>query len=257
MVRNARARLPGPLQHLTSRGQARRAIFIDDIDRRRLLLEIGRAFDAHEVRLLAYCLMGNHYHLVVDSAGGDLSAFVSHVNGRHAQAFNHRHGGSGHVFEGRFHAQPIETDAHLAASCRYVEMNPVRAGLVRAPEDWPWSSHRALMGWAEAPRWLDTERVLRLGTAVDDPRDLGALRARWARGFDIEPAGNASTMPAPVGQDALASTRSVQEWLALGPTREAAMRRARFEGGFTLARIAEATGLSVSQVSRLTRAGGR
>ena len=108
---------------------------------------------------LAYCLMGNHYHLVLCTGGGRLSELMQHLNGVYTRSFNRRHGLVGHLLQGRFKSILVDSDRYLMAVCRYVELNPVRATLVARPEDWSWSSFRAHVGLADAPSWLDCERL--------------------------------------------------------------------------------------------------
>ena len=111
--------------------------------------------DRFEALLLAYCQMGNHFHLVLHTRRANLSRLMRHVNGVYTQSFNRRHGLVGHLFQGRFKAILVDTDAYLLALCRYVERNPVAARLVAKPEDWMWSSCRAHIGLVDTPRWLD------------------------------------------------------------------------------------------------------
>jgi REP element-mobilizing transposase RayT len=108
----------------------------------------------------AYCLMENHYHLVIETPEANLSAGVQRLNGRYAQAFNSRYALSGHLFQGRFHSVSVKSDGHLLELARYLALNPVRAGLCARPEDWPWSSCRAVLGMVSPPTFLRIERVL-------------------------------------------------------------------------------------------------
>ena len=110
-------------------------------------------FDAE---VLCYCRMGNHYHFVLHTRQAKLSRLMRHVNGVYTQDFNRRHGKVGHLFQGRFKAILVDRDAYLLTLCRYVELNRVRARMVAAVGDWPWSSYRAHVGLAPAPPWLDS-----------------------------------------------------------------------------------------------------
>lgn len=109
---------------------------------------------------LAYCLMPNHVHYVVDAEIEQLSLAMQYVNGHYAQRFNREHGYRGHLFQGRFHAKTIRDEAHLPGAIRYVVLNPVRAGLCARPENWRWSSYRACAGLEPARHFLDVERAL-------------------------------------------------------------------------------------------------
>jgi hypothetical protein len=104
--------------------------------------------------------MENHYHLVVETTGSNLSAGVQLLNGRYAQAFNARYSLVGHLFQGRFHSVLVCADEHLIELSRYLAWNPVRAGLCARPEDWPWGSYRAVIGTSPPPAFLDVKRLL-------------------------------------------------------------------------------------------------
>ena len=118
--------------------------------------------DVVDWTVLAYCLMPNHVHLVVDASVPELSAAMHRINGLYAQRFNREHGYTGHLFQGRFHAKPISFESHLPGAIRYVVLNPVRAGLCRHPRHWRWSSYRACAGLEPAHRFLDGTRALAL-----------------------------------------------------------------------------------------------
>jgi putative transposase len=114
----------------------------------------------YEWNCQSYCLMGTHYHLIVQTPQANLSAGMQMLNGRYAQRFNWRHGRRGHLFGARFMSVHVEDDAHLMAAHRYVARNPVRAGLCLNPGDWRWSSYRALVGLERPPFFLDVEGAL-------------------------------------------------------------------------------------------------
>jgi putative transposase len=156
MSRSLRIEFPGAIHHVTSRGDRREAIFVDDEDRRALLAVVEQAIDRFDADILAYCLMGNHYHFVLHTRQANLSRLMRHLNGAYTQDFNRRHGKVGHLFQGRFKAMLVDRDAYLLAVCRYVELDPVRAAMVDAPGAWPWSSYLGHVGRVEIPAWLDT-----------------------------------------------------------------------------------------------------
>jgi REP element-mobilizing transposase RayT len=108
----------------------------------------------------AYCLMGNHYHLLIETPQPNLVRGMRRLNGVYTQAFNRRHARVGHVLQGRYKAVLVDKESYLLELCRYVVLNPVRAKLVRRPEDWPWSSYRTMVSKAEAAEWLAVEKVL-------------------------------------------------------------------------------------------------
>jgi REP element-mobilizing transposase RayT len=161
MARPLRIQFPGALYHVTSRGNARQPVYRDDRDRRSFLGLLGEAVERFGWQCHAYCLMENHYHLVIQTPEPNLSRGMRHLNGVYSQRFNHRHERVGHLFQGRFHAVLVEREAHLFELARYVVLNPVRAGLVPDPTDYPWSSLRATLGLTRAPSWLQVEPLLR------------------------------------------------------------------------------------------------
>jgi len=160
MARPLRIEFPGAVYHITSRGNALQDIYVDDADREAFLDVLTRVVERFHWLCHAYCLMGNHYHLLVETLEPTLSRGMRQLNGVYTQRFNRRHGRAGHLFGGRFKAILVEREAYLLELCRYVVLNPVRAGLVRAAKDWPWSSYRATAGLAEAPPFLTVDWIL-------------------------------------------------------------------------------------------------
>lgn len=160
MVRPLRLEFPGALYHVISRGNERSPIFRDDWDRGFFLGILGSVVRTTGWLLHSYCLLGNHYHLLVETPEGNLSKGMHALNGRYSQTFNRRHDRAGHVLEGRFKAVLVEKEAHLLELHRYIVLNPVRAGLVVRPEDWIWSSYRATCGLRKRPSWLEVRWTL-------------------------------------------------------------------------------------------------
>jgi putative transposase len=144
VARRPRRELPGGIYHVVSRGSNRCAIYVDDIDRKTFLTLLGSVVVHHGWTCHAFCLMTNHYHLIVEAEQPDLSRGMQRLNGRYAQLFNQRHDRDGHLFRGRYSAYVIDRESRLESSCRYVLENPVRAGLCKYPSDWPWSGCPAL-----------------------------------------------------------------------------------------------------------------
>jgi REP element-mobilizing transposase RayT len=128
--------------HAVTRGAGGIAIYRTDFDRRAFVRLLGEVVQRHEWNVHAFCLMTNHYHLVVEALRDDLSDGFHRLNGIYAQAFNRRHARKGHLFGDRFWCGEIETEEQLATTCRYVLANPVRAGICRRIEDWRWSGSR-------------------------------------------------------------------------------------------------------------------
>ena len=182
MSRPLRIEFPGATYHVTSRGDRCEAIFVDDEDRQRLLAVVAGALERFEAVALAYCLMGNHYHLVLRTYRPNLSQVMRQVNGVYTQSFNRRHGKVGHVFQGRFKAVLVDEEAYLMAVCRYVEWNPVRAGIVPEVLDWPWSSAQQHLGLASAEPWLDSAALFGhlLGRDAVLPSDWHEARGKYA-----------------------------------------------------------------------------
>ena len=163
MSRPLRVLFPGALYHVFSRGNDRRPIFGVETDFVRFLELLALGIDRHGWRCHAYCLMHNHYHLLVDTPRANLSEGMRHLNGCYAQDFHRRHGTVGHLFQGRFGATLVEKDeGHVFAVVRYIARNPVAAGICERPQDWPWSSYAALIGERPPPDWLTTHWLLGL-----------------------------------------------------------------------------------------------
>lgn len=175
MARRPRVQFCGALYHVCSRGDRQEPIFNTDNDRHMFLDTLGEAARNYDLLFLAYCLMGNHYHLVMQTRQANLSEAMRYINGVYTQRYNRRNDTSGHVFQGRFHANLIGCDNYMTEACRYVELNPVRAKLVRDPHEWEWSSYRAHLGMATCPPWLAF-------TLSDEEMPVAA---RQARHFDI------------------------------------------------------------------------
>jgi hypothetical protein len=228
--------------------------------------------------------MGNHYHLVLHTRQANLSRLMRHVNGVYTQAFNRRHGMVGHLFQGRFKAILVDADAYLLTLCRYVERNPVAAGLVATAGEWAWSIYRAHVDETPAPDWLDTDHLLgyladiqtfdaagRQGAALayrawvhDNSRDEAdaklwqvALRQQVYLGSDeFVSRTQARSLPQKrLASDVPKAQRmapiTFEQCLHKCPDQATAMHMAYREGGMTMTAIAQQAGLSVSRVSRL------
>ena len=157
--RKPRINVEGGIYHAFARGNNRMPVFRDDVDRGAYLQRLQRISANKEWRCLAFCLMTNHVHMLVETPEGNLSSGMRVLLGRYAQAFNLRHKRSGHLFEGRFGSVLVESDAHLCATAAYIARNPVAAALCDRPENWIWSSY-ALTLDAQAESWIDTARLL-------------------------------------------------------------------------------------------------
>lgn len=142
-----------------SRGNRKSPIFDDDEDRRRFMATLSKAVLRYGIRLYAWCLMTNHYHLVFDTPRGNLSDAMRHINGVYTQASNRLHRRTGHVYEGRFRSIVVQRESYLRRVARYVVLNPVRAHLTAATEEWPWSSYGATAGTESAPPYLYSDWI--------------------------------------------------------------------------------------------------
>ncbi len=160
MSRPLRIELAGGLYHVTSRGDRREDIYGDDVDRVKWLALLGEVCARFNWRCHAYCLMSNHYHIVVETVEGNLSKGMRQLNGVYTQYFNRAHDRIGHVFQGRYKAILVEKDNYLMELARYVVLNPLRARMVKNIAKWPWSSYPAMIGEAPIPVWLETDWLL-------------------------------------------------------------------------------------------------
>lgn len=281
MARPLRIEYPGACYHITARGNAKQAIFRDDADREILLRILGAAVKRFAWELHAYCLMGNHYHLLVQTPVPNLSRGMKQLNGVYTQRFNRRHERVGHLFQGRFGAILVERETYLLELVRYVSLNPVRAGMVSAPEQWPWSSHKAHAALAPAPEWLRMEAILERFAA--DPMEAPLRYRRFvADGIGLEGPWSQLRGQVLLGTDlfaerfrALVARRGVStevpraDRLAARPSldallprgepmhkaeRNAAIAQACLTHGYTLAEVARHAGLHYSSITRIVQA---
>lgn len=283
MARPLRIEFPGAIYHVTSRGDRREPIYDDDADRQGFLDVLGEALDRYDACALAFCLMDNHYHLVLHTRSANLSRLMRHVNGVYTQTYNRRHHKVGHLFQGRFKAILVDRDAYLLEVCRYVDLNPVRARMVTEPGDWPWSSYGAHEGVRLPPVWLDTASVhgYLLGRDVATAADARRAAQRYAKlvaqGKEVRLWDDALRQQIFLGDetfvermqtlleaDRLVTTDIPRAQRSRRPKslraylgeygRDEAIYQAHREGGHTLSAIAGELGLSVSRVSRIVSA---
>lgn len=166
MARPLRLPFPGGIYHVTARGNDRQTIFADDADCSLFLVVLASVVARYRVRCHAYCLMSNHYHVLLQTPDGNLSAAMRQLNGVYTQRFNRSHERCGHVLQGRFGAQLVDGQAYLLEVCRYIVLNPVRASLASHPRDWRWSSFRATAGEGTVPGFLTVDWVQALSGAT-------------------------------------------------------------------------------------------
>ena len=288
MARPPRIELPGAVYHLSSRCEPGVAACVDDVDRRALLDLIAQTMQRFDAQVLAFCLLPEHVDLLLFTRQANLSRLMRHLNGVYTQYHNRRHGSEGPLFHGRFKGVLVDREAHLLDACRYLELSPLRLGLVNDLSAWLWSSYRAHAGLEPAPPWLDADglHAFVLGRSLRGALDRRRAADRYAAlvasdsGFELW-AGRlhqqiflgdaafaermrAAARPAKTGGSGRlarvsssrpsASRSSRRAWadcLAASPSREQALYQAHTEGGWSMTALAAELGLSVSRVSRL------
>jgi REP element-mobilizing transposase RayT len=186
MARAPRLEYPGALYHVTVRGVRQDDIFCDDRDRTAFLATLTWALQKFDAHAFALCLMGNHFHVVLQTRQANLSRLMQRLNTLYSQGFNRRHGRCGHLLEGRFKALHVDRDAYFLEVCRYVDLNPVRAGWVDSPGQWRWSSYRAHIGATPSPSWLATTELhaALLGNWPRDAVQIALAQGRYAEWVD-------------------------------------------------------------------------
>lgn len=273
MSRPLRIEFPGALYHVTSRGDGCDAVYLDDSDRSSWLEVVGQVCQRFHWLVYAYCLMDDHYHLLLQTATGNLSAGMRQLNGLYTQRFNRRHGRAGHVFQGRYKSVLVDRDTHLLGLERHVVLNPVRSRLVDDAGDWHWSSYAATSGVAASPRWLAADSLLQqfharrsaaIARYIEHVRSGMGLPSIWAHlnrqvflGDDAFVARTqrkamSSRRVAPEVPRAQRRTpgRPLDHYAALEVPRDVAMARAYRTGRFSLAEVAHAFDVHYSTVSR-------
>jgi putative transposase len=171
-----RVEVPNGIYHITARGNSQEAIYHDDVEREVFLVLLEKATKKFGWIVLSYCLMRNHYHLVLHTPSGRLSSGFCELNSGFARVMNLRHGRSNHLFGRRFGSELIEREAHMLEAARYVVLNPVRAGVCDRPEEWPWSSYRACAGLEFPRQFLAVNELLGHFGAEPESARRGYLR---------------------------------------------------------------------------------
>jgi REP-associated tyrosine transposase len=162
MGRAPRQEVLGGTYHVAARGNCGQDIFRDDRDRDAFLMRLDRTVARFSWRCLAYCLMTNHFHLILGNPQGGLSTGMQQLVSGHSRETNRRHGRRDHLFRQRFFSVQLTRDSHFLEACRYVVLNPVRAGLCRSPAEWQWSSYRACAGFTFSPSFLAAGELLQM-----------------------------------------------------------------------------------------------
>lgn len=274
MARPLRIELAGGIYHVTARGDHRKDIYLDDDDRHNWLAIFAEVCDRFNWRCHAYCLMTNHYHVVVETPDANLSRGMRQLNGVYTQRFNRRHERVGHVFQGRYKGILVEKDSYLLELARYVVLNPVRAGMVNDAEEWVWSSYGAMtdstinLPWLESD-WLLGQFARRRSVAIREYvnfiRAGTGLESIWAslRGqifLGSEKFAEEAKRLLPKDRDLREVPRAqrrprakpLEDYTKLMNRREG-MAKAYLSGDYTMQEIADAFGVHYSTVSRAVR----
>jgi REP element-mobilizing transposase RayT len=161
MARPLRIQFPGAMYHIISRGNGRMTIFHNDKDRKKFIEFLERVVKKYNWIIYAYCLMGNHYHMLLETPDANMVPGMKQLNQFYSQFYNWKRRRIGSVFQGRYASWLVEKESKFLDNCRYIVNNPVEAGLAEHPSQWPWSSFRATRGLEEAPSFLETNFLLR------------------------------------------------------------------------------------------------
>lgn len=261
---------------MTSRGDRREDIFLDDADRLAWLEVFAQTCKRFNWVCHAWCLMDNHYHIVVETIEGNLAQGMRHLNGVYTQTFNRTHKRVGHVFQGRYKAIIVEKDGYLLELARYVVLNPLRAGMVKDIADWHWSSYAAMLGTQAAPEWLQTDWILgqfspqrrrAINLYIDFVRAGVGLPSVWQQlsgqvflGSDrFLKRMQAMSDKAAIGEIPRTQRRPVAKPLSYYQTKhqdtKTAMAAAYATGDYTLQTIADHFGVHYATVSRAVKKG--
>jgi len=252
MSRQPRIQFPGAFYHITSRGNRRADIFLDDHDYLTWHETFARTSDKFGFISHSFCLMPNHFHILLETLQANLSDGMQFLNSHYSQHFNKRHDKIGHLLQGRFNAQLVDHDSYLAELGRYIALNPVRAGLVASAAEWRWSSYRYTAGLAAPPPWLETERILACFGQISNEQRHRAFRAFVAGGIDSDNPlkkrrkSQKATPQSSVAPQPLAAYATQSD-------RKTAISDAISSGAYSKKDIAEAFGVSKKTVTRANR----
>lgn len=275
MARPLRIEFAGAVYHVTSRGNARNDIYVTDSDRQQFLALLQNTTERYDWYCHAYCLMDNHYHLLIETNTPTLSKGMKYLNGTYTQYFNRQHRRVGHVFQGRFKAILVEKDSYLLELARYIVLNPVRALMVRSAKNWPWSSYRATAGYIEKHPCLTTDWILAgfsetqqaaqqryrdfVQAGKKRPSPWQQLKNQIYLGTDdfidevqckIDPEQSLKDIPRKQKQ---APANSLSYYSERYDSRHEGMARAYLSGHYTLAQVGEHFGVSYATVSRAVK----
>lgn len=281
MARPLRIEYPGALYHVTARGNRKEDIYLRDEDRTSFLEILGRTVHRYNWVCHGYCLMDNHFHLLIETPDANLSLGMRQLNGVYTQYFNRSHDQAGHLFQGRFKSILVEKDSHLLELNRYIVLNPVRGKLVGHPVEWQWSSYRPLALGHGCPDFLTRDWVFNqfsrqekkarqlyvsfVEDGIDEPAPWRRVRGQIAFGSDefaaevktyLESAEQPADLPKyqrHLGRPAL--WKIIPKPIrADKPKRNKAVVTAHIEHGYTLKQIADLLGVHYTTVSKVIAA---
>ncbi|MHB1677082.1 MAG: transposase [Sulfuriferula sp.] len=274
MARPLRLEFLGALYHVTARGDHQEDIYLSDEDRNDWLNVLATVCMRFNWVVHAFCQMTNHYHLLVETADGNLSRGMRQLNGIYTQRFNRRHDVAGHLFQGRYKAILIQKENYLLELSRYVVLNPLRAQMVNSLADWRWSSYPSIMGQETPPSWLDTDWLLsQFGVEREIARQSYYQFVMAGKGLP-NPMRNTkhqlllgddafvqnhqqSNNPDSLREVSMAQRRAValslDEYRLRYPTRHEAIAQAYLSGAYTMTEIGENFGIHYMTVSRAVR----
>ncbi len=276
MARPLRIEFAGALYHITSHGNAQGEIFLNNADRIKFLDILSQAVIRYDWYCHAYCLMDNHYHLLIETGTPTLSKGMKYLNGSYTQSFNRLHQLFGHVFQGRYKAILVDKESYLLELSRYIVLNPVRALMVRSAKEWRWSSYRATAGQTEAHPCLTIDLVLSLlgkrrrkaqenyrafvVEGRNQPSPWERLKNQIYLGSDqfvedvqskLDPDQSLKDIPR---KQKRAAQRPLSDYAKKGVERNSAMAQAYLSGYYTLEQVGEYFGCSYATVSRAVKA---
>ena len=238
-MRPLRSDFPGAVHHVMSRGNGKQNIFACDHDRTDFLSLLSTTSEECLWNCYSYCLMDNHFHLLVQTPEGRLAEGMQFLNSVYSEGFNRTHDRVGHVMQGRYKSPLVKNDEHFLTVLRYMALNPVSGGLVENPADWRWSSYRALAGLCASPSFLKTGLTLGffssdLGKAIDEYIAFIQLGLPQAKSGELDPRPSLKCLLGAFDED----------------SKNKAVIEAHFEYGYSMTEIAQFLGVNCSTVSR-------
>lgn len=275
MARPLRIEFAGALYHVTARGNAGQNIYSDDVDRKAFLTLVDKVRIRYDWYVHAYCLMSNHYHLLIETCSPTLSRGMKLLNGTYTQSYNRRHQRIGHLFQGRFKAILVQKESYLLELARYIVLNPVRARMVRQAVDWKWSSYRATAGLVEGEPCLTMDWILScfseariqaqaqyqnfVRAGKNQPSPWEALTNQIYLGDDkfvedmqckLDPDQSLKDIPKKQKQS---PPRPISDYIHVHGNSKEAMTLAYLSGHYTLEEVGRAFGVSYATVSRAVK----